>query len=82
MIKSLKNNLIIYGAFTILGLVFAVYLITINKLDIGVVLGLLIGIANLLYYPSNINLYSGMLLVVLLLGYGLVEIPKVYLRKS
>ncbi|CAD8073309.1 unnamed protein product [Paramecium sonneborni] len=72
LIRSFKNNLIIYAYFMIFGLVFIAYLAIFNKLDFDSILKVLVALAYAF----------GILLVVILLGHGLVAIPREYWRKA
>ncbi|CAK69912.1 unnamed protein product (macronuclear) [Paramecium tetraurelia] len=72
LIRSCKNNLIAYAYLIVLGVIFIGYLAIFNKLDFDSILKLLVALA-----------YGfGILLVVILLGHGLVAIPRAYWRKS
>ncbi|CAD8078221.1 unnamed protein product [Paramecium primaurelia] len=68
---SLKKNLTIYGIGTIIIVGLAIYLLIKDNFDSTHVEGVLIGVSN----------FFGLLLVVILLGQGLVAIPKLYYRE-
>ncbi|CAD8176346.1 unnamed protein product [Paramecium pentaurelia] len=68
---SLKKNLTIYGVGTIIIVGLAIYLLIKDNFDSTHVEGVLIGVSN----------FFGLLLVVILLGQGLVAIPKLYYRE-
>lgn len=76
---SLRKNLTVYGLGLILGISLVLYLAFKKHLTFSHIEGVLAGLGNLLYY---IILCSGLLLVIILLGYGLVAIPKIYIRES
>jgi hypothetical protein len=64
--KSAINNLIIYGIFAGIGIISVVYLIWTNQFNMDKMLPILVSASSLF----------GMVLVVVLLSYGLVAIPR------
>lgn len=72
LVRSVKINLLIYGIFTVLGIIFVVYLLI--KGDIS-----LQGITTLIIAAANT---FGILLVIILLGYGLVWVPRSYFQRA
>ncbi|CAD8085596.1 unnamed protein product [Paramecium primaurelia] len=68
---SLKKNLTIYGLGTVIIVGLTIYLLIKDNFDSTHVEGVLIGVSN----------FFGLLLVVILLGQGLVAIPKLYYRE-
>lgn len=70
--RAVINNLIIYGIIVGIGVVSVVYLIWTDQFNMDKILPILISAANLF----------GMVLVVVLLSYGLVAIPRSLYKKG
>ena len=79
MLRSLKIYVIYNAISAVIGLVFLIYLEARGSFNFSSILEVCVVMSNGLYIYIY-NYLSGLLLIVILLGYGLVAIPKSFMR--